>query len=374
MSNFILPKMYDADGDLSKRWFVFYSFKNPDSRKMQRFRIFISKKFLLKTQRYKKANEYIDIYTSKLISGWNPFQQNNRQHIMLVEAVDIIYKYKSNSLRPRSISSYRSVINIFKEWLVQEKLNNIYLAEFDFYKARDFMDYALNDRNIAPRTYNNYLMYMTAIFNSLIYRQYTALNPFKTIEKLPKTQAPIVAYTPDELKLIKNTLPKYDMQLFYSAMLVFYCFLRPQEIVRLKMWQIDLVRMEIVLTGNMTKNKKQNNVAIPEPLVEILNGYKLNGNPSLYVFSKDLMPGKKLIAPTRLAEKWRAYANSVKLPDWKGMYDLKHTGAGMCVDAGINLRDLQLHLRHSSLEQTQVYLEKFRNITSEKLIKDFPRF
>ena len=45
---------------------------------------------------------------------------------------------------------------------------------------------------------------------------------------------------------------------------------------------------------------------------------------------------------------------------------------GLALESGISVRDLQLHLRHSSLEETQVYLEKFSRDTTDKLVKMFP--
>ena len=31
MKNFTVPKIYTAKGDLSKRWYVYYSFRHPDT-------------------------------------------------------------------------------------------------------------------------------------------------------------------------------------------------------------------------------------------------------------------------------------------------------------------------------------------------------
>jgi len=56
------------------------------------------------------------------------------------------------------------------------------------------------------------------------------------------------------------------------------------------------------------------------------------------------------------------------------LYDLKHTGGGMAVEAGINVRDIQLQMRHSSLSITEQYLKKFANTASDKLIENFPDF
>ena len=36
----ILPKLYDANGNIKKKWFVFFSYRNPADGKMKRFRIF----------------------------------------------------------------------------------------------------------------------------------------------------------------------------------------------------------------------------------------------------------------------------------------------------------------------------------------------
>lgn len=36
----ILPKLYDANGDIRKKWFVYFSYRNPADNKMTRFRVF----------------------------------------------------------------------------------------------------------------------------------------------------------------------------------------------------------------------------------------------------------------------------------------------------------------------------------------------
>ena len=42
----ILPKLNDAGGDLSKKWFVYYSVRDPRPDKMKRFRWSIPATFL----------------------------------------------------------------------------------------------------------------------------------------------------------------------------------------------------------------------------------------------------------------------------------------------------------------------------------------
>jgi hypothetical protein len=65
------------------------------------------------------------------------------------------------------------------------------------------------------------------------------------------------------------------------------------------------------------------------------------------LFSKKLLPGNFLIAPTRLAERFKIVANKLGLK--LRLYNLKHTGAGLAIQCGANTKDLQLHLRHSDI-------------------------
>ena len=366
------PKLYDAGGDISKRWFVYYYIKNKDG-KFVRKRSFISGKIKSKIERYKEADILISTLTRKLRAGWNPETIESKRNVLLIDAIDKVLSIKSNTLRKRSIYTIRNHYKVFKEFLVNNKLNNIKVERFDFYFAREMMDYVIIKRGVNNRTHNNYLISYKSLFNEFIKREYIESNPFTKIDKLPEEQATIVAYTKDELEIIKNELPGYDKWLYLASQLIFYCFIRPQELVRLKILNFNFERKEIIMTGNLTKNKRQETIVIPDAMMEILSQYNLERySPKTRLFSKNLKPGMIEIAPTRIAEAWRIFADKAGLPNWKKMYDLKHTGAGMCVDAGINIRDLQLHLRHKSLEHTQIYLEKFRNVASGKLRKNFP--
>ncbi|MCX6266194.1 MAG: site-specific integrase [Bacteroidetes bacterium] len=158
--------------------------------------------------------------------------------------------------------------------------------------------------------------------------------------------------------------------MYVCACLIFYCFLRPQEIMRLKVEHFQLNSRLIVIPGTVSKNKKHEVVQIPNALVPVLKKLDLNYPGDYFVFTRHLVRGTKEAAPTRMAGYWRKFANEFGIK--KNIYSLKHTGAGMAIENGINLRDLQLQLRHWSLEMTQVYLDKFKRRPSEKLANDFP--
>jgi hypothetical protein len=66
---FLIPKIYDANGDISKRWYVYFSFLNLESGKMERM-----KNIYGKTNRYKtKESRYsiLSVYKSRLLKLLN---------------------------------------------------------------------------------------------------------------------------------------------------------------------------------------------------------------------------------------------------------------------------------------------------------------
>lgn len=155
-------------------------------------------------------------------------------------------------------------------------------------------------------------------------------------------------------------------------MLIFYCFLRPAEIMRMKAEDVDYARKTINVRGAMSKNRKTAVVAVPELVIELLReSGRDKAEKDFYLFTKKLKPGKQMAAPTRMAEIWRKWANDNGID--KCIYHLKHTGVGMAIEAGMNLRDLQLQLRHHSLDMTQIYLDKFRREPGEAMRRCFPR-
>lgn len=77
-NNFPSSKIYNANGDLNKRWYVYFSFWNPKTGKLERMK-----------NSYGKSNNYrtkedclsvLTIYRKKLLvllkAGFNPFEDN----------------------------------------------------------------------------------------------------------------------------------------------------------------------------------------------------------------------------------------------------------------------------------------------------------
>ncbi len=370
MENFKAAKLFDADGDLSQRWFVYYQFISPDTGKYRRFQLWVPHKILTASGRRDKAHEIIKSINNKLRQGFNPFAHMEKKYTSLSVAMAYILSIKVNSCRVRTHHTYSSMLNKFDEWLKTKNLLNMPVADFNYHHAQEFMDYTQATLKNGNRTYNNRVTAMKTIFKVLVKREWIFINPFDKVDRMPEEEPEIAAFTMEELMVMQQNLPSWNYDLYVCACLIFYCFIRPQEMVRLKVSNFNLKGRMIIIPGKASKNKKQEVVQIPDALMPVLLKLDLNFPGDYFVFGKNQQRGPIEYAPTRMAEAWRKFANEFGID--KNLYSLKHTGVGMAIENGINIRDLQLQLRHYNLEMTQIYLDKFNRRPSEKLSRNFP--
>ena len=100
MELYLLPKINDEGGNLSARWYVEYKFKHPETNKYVKFRTWISNKLNTRTARYAKATEIKNSLSVKLKTGFNPFE-NTQRNFLLKEAFAEILRIKDATLTAR---------------------------------------------------------------------------------------------------------------------------------------------------------------------------------------------------------------------------------------------------------------------------------
>jgi len=368
MNQYKKARLFDKNGDLSKRWYVGYYYKHPETHKFKLFQHFISLKLHTKIDRFNKASELIKKYNRELNQGWNPFSTTkSKPSTNVTDAINYVLKVKSSILRNRTTQTYNSIARIFLNYLDSRNLTSMEVGDVNYTIVQDFFDYSLEFDKIGSRTYNNRITNLKIIFNFLLKREYVLINPVNNIERLKESEPEITAFDKLELQKIKKELPVYNYNLYVISQLIFYCFLRPAEIVRLQYKDIVWDHEIIILPGTKSKNRKSEVINIPDQMIINLKNWNLNFEKELFIFSTGLKPGKKQIAPTRIAEVWKVFADKHRIK--KGIYNMKHTSNGLAFYNGIPSRDIQLHNRHSSLEQTEQYLNRFSKVASEKIKK-----
>lgn len=349
------------------QWYVEYQVKHPETREWQRFRKVISTKLHTGTARREAAAAIILRINNWLKDGGTPYSDEMVKLKTTMDALNFILEFKRVVCRKRTYYTYKNVITVFRKFLKQRGSDKITLDEMNSRIAQEFMDWSKIIHGISNRTHNYYLSHMNTFFNDLVRRHYMDRNPFSNIRKLETEETSIIAFTTSELNLLHTKLRQEDKLLWIVSGLIYYCALRPAELMRLRIGDLLLEEGRIRISGSQSKNKRGALVMIPnlEFLEDLCSmGYHLYP-PDYFIFSKNLKPGEKETAPTRIAGRWRKWANDNKLA--RNIYDLKHTAAGMASDRGVNLRDLQLHYRHSALSITELYLNRCKRMPGPSL-------
>ncbi len=77
--NFSTPKIYTAKGDLSKRWYVYFSFRDPVTKKLVRMKNIYGKanNYTTKADRLAILSSYRSNLIKLLKEGYSPFETDS---------------------------------------------------------------------------------------------------------------------------------------------------------------------------------------------------------------------------------------------------------------------------------------------------------
>lgn len=358
-----------------KRCYVHYRVLNPTTGRLERKRIYIDHvKEVKLRERY--ARKLCNKINDKLEQGWNPFvtNVNNKQYTEIRKAFDYLLTFKGSYLSKRGLDTYKNRIGIFFEYLKRRKMEGTFVFEFKDVQAIAFFDYLLIERKLSGRTYNNYLLDFRTFFNFFIKHRYASENPFLVVSELPETEKEKQPFTIEEATLYRDYCLVNEPEFYALSGLCYYCGLRPVEITRLRVGEVDKKNRLIKLPGSSTKSKKNRTVPIPDvfwPLLEkFIEGYPANA----YVCAVGFLPGLRTTSSVAIAKKFRAIARTIGLPDYVKFYSLKDTAAERLDHNNVGLKTIRDLFGHQNIATTDAYMRGFRNRELENLRATFPPF
>ncbi len=375
----MLPFRYAELCNSGVRWYIFYWCFDPSTGKLERIRIYVNAQ-RNKVLRKRHAELLIKEINVRLEAGYNPFinDQNPQQYKSLDEALDFVIKFKSTYLRERSKGHMNSRINNLKEWLKKKKKSGINVFEFTSGLARQYMNDQLmegfHEEGITGRTYNNYLIDMRGTFNLLVKHKYITENPFHSIAKLPETEKQKIPFSPEQQIKYRDWLLENDQDFLIISLYCYYCAIRPNEIVQLKVSDVDLERGCITIPPAISKNKKTRKQSIANEFMEILKLRFVDLKPEWYICGRGMKPGPEYAAPTRIAERFRVIADALGFPKNLYFYSLKDTVADRLIEAGFSARTLRDLFGHHDLSVTDNYLRGVNAKGDKRLVEEFPKF
>ena len=364
------PKIYTANGNLSKRWYVYFSFKDPETGKMKRMGNIYGK-----VNNYKTKEARLTILTSYrknllflLKKGFNPFEDNTILHqklkdpflkeapkkkakeevlkeegvpsylndaiksavkeaidehaivlgvesgggktksivkeeksitnddksiaddnktianadktiandnktiakvkydvISITKAFNLALELKEKEVSERTISDYRRKSNKFIAWMEVNYPDKKHVKSID---RKDIIEY-LNTilLRTSARSRNNYRTELGSLFQVLKDNELVDENYIQSIPILASKPKRHKTYSLEEQKKIFKYLEKEDPHLLLFIKFVSYCFIRPIEVCRIKIKDINIEQRRIQYKAKTSAKKTK---IIPDILWEVL--------------------------------------------------------------------------------------------------------
>lgn len=396
----ILPQLNDCGGDIIKKWFIYYSFRNPLTGKMERIKTYkgLHKKKTAQARRSLAKKIALKI-TNDLKNGWDPLKNEDlviySDHLQYKTIGDIYGKKKSSnknfnyyanlftetqilSLNKKSISTYISRFRIFNMWLEKNNYSHYNITEINNDIIVDFFNFLILEKRHARRTTGKYKSLLNKLFEWIIKKGSLKINPITNIpENRRITDSKARPISRNDLDELKKLMEKEDPQLLLGALLMYYCFLRPRKELRLlKINEIDLIEGRINIPAERIKTGQSKSPLIPNDLLKILRkNYKIqNFDGNLYVFGKNGIPGIDHVSENNLTNRFNKIRDKLNLPKGYKYYSYKHTGNAALKRAGVSMQARQSQNGHSSEKSTEIYSNNIEGFDDSELFNSFPKF
>jgi len=121
--NYSIPKVYHGgdDYDLTKRWYVYYSFRNPETGKLKRqspiFANF-NRQHKTKRERLKSFKILRESLENLLKDGYSPYENETIENEYSTNsALDFALELKKSTVSPSTYKGYYNRVNVFKKYL-----------------------------------------------------------------------------------------------------------------------------------------------------------------------------------------------------------------------------------------------------------------
>lgn len=210
--------------------------------------------------------------------------------------------------------------------------------------------YLITERKLDPRTVAQRTAALRFFFVKTLKRPYT-------VEELPYPKVPRrlpAVLSPEEVARLIDSASN----LLHRAMLMtlYATGVRNAELCHLRVTDIDAERM--MLHIHLGKGSRDRNVPLTLPLLETLRQYWRWMRPQTYLFPGYVNGLRADVPITSKALRYacRTAARRAGIAKPVGPHTLRHSYATHLLEAGRDLRSIQLLLGHADLKETTVYL------------------
>ena len=333
-------KVY-SPSDLSKKWFVYWYDGSRRVRKYGKIN-----QYATQAERERAARQLI-----------KELQQSERRRITTTEeAVSQFIDEQKSQWRPKTLQQYQSTANILFEYLNGREVGQEVVNHF--------LQHIKDTRH--GTTYNRYVVITRRLLTAAGYKHL-----FADVELVKAHKTPARYFQAHQARRLMACMEDQQPELALFCKFVYFTFIRPGELRLLRVGDVLMDEKEIRIPGNVSKNRKTEHVVIPDAFFPDLE-HLYDRGPGAYLFPSKKQPGHPY-GKDVMYRRHEKILDHLNFGRGFTLYSWKHTGAVALVKQGnVNVKELQLQLRHSSLEQTDRYLRQMGVKDLARLRESFP--
>jgi integrase len=256
---------------------------------------------------------------------------------------------KRPSLRRKSWHTFSSAVKFYLTYLESHSHTNevgqLYLN-------------SLHDAGRSASTINKARTVLKSLYATLVKRKECRFNPFEDTLKAKGGSTGASYFKKTQIVQLKKAILA-DMPFLWNPIgWIYYCFIRPGELRQMKVGDVDFDEWKVQIRAEISKNRKTQWVLIPDAFKKELERLCLyQYDPNMFLIGKDGLPSQEQLSYNWLSRHHLTLLRSLNYTSAYCLYSWKHTGVCTAYRNGMGIRQLQLQLRHHSLDMVEVYLK-----------------
>ena len=374
------PRLFDADGDLSKRWYIDFRVWDTDKGCFVRKQDTSMNKYRTVNERRRVANKKLAEIRALVADGYTAGKSVaatmglDPHRATVLDAVKLVAGVRAGA--GRGGEHYGYLLNRLQEAPYQA-FAALPLRFLKTGHVLDFLETMRARRGYGPQTQNNYRGTLSAVFSYLVQIELLPRNPLSRVGVVTVPQSDQhQPYTPAQRAIIQAEIERRgEHQLLLFVSFIYYCFIRSGEELR-RLQVKDVLADTIRVAGGRAKNRKTEHVAIPKQLRALLAPLNLAAYPpGYYLFGYDQQPGPVPVGTCLIRRHFNQVLRAVGLHGLgHSLYSFKHTGAVSLYLATKDIELVRKHCRHSHAGITATYLRKLGALHEGERLDAMPDF
>ena len=296
-----------------------------------------------------------------------------RYYKSLDEVTKIYVTERSKELREQTMRSYKSFCKMLREW-ANENYPGIKCSQFGKPHAVEFLD-AMAAKNLGPSTYNNMIRLSSVFFLWCKTKCYARENPFEGQKRKRVLEKTRTIIKPEDQVRIDKWFEENLPEMRIVSRLIYTSLLRPIEITRIQVKQLDFEKHCIVMPKEKTKTWEAREGRMDAELEEMLRKHVQGAKPDDYLFADSLWRcGKRSMGNGTYGKAWDRMRKALKLPAEYQLYSLKDTAINSMLKAGVDDLSVMQAAGHKDLSMTTIYANHHDDKLISNLNQVAPRF